>query len=160
MADESNCPRERDGTKEKPEHGHPSGESGNAGERDGHESAHTDWLERTATIISGLLVATLLALLIWDAVRTHAPPDLTARPGKDRVAGGQHYLSVSVENAGDLAVRDVEVTVSLTAADSTDEATFTIDWVPGKSTRHGVVIFARDPATGRVTAAVTGFAEP
>ena len=128
--------------------------------RDKAEPEHVDWLERTATIISGLVVATLIALLIWDAVRTHAPAELTAKAGSSRAVGGQHYLSVSVDNTGDRAARDVEVTVSLTAADSTDEATFTIDWVPGKSRRSGIVILPRDPATGRVTATVTGFANP
>ena len=130
-------------------------------EKDENDEPHEpDWLERTATIVSALLVAALLALLLWDATREHAPAELTAKAGKDHPVGTQHYLAVSVENPGDRAARDVEVTVSLTAADSTDEATFVIDWIPGKSTRHGTAIFPRDPAGGKVTATVKGFAEP
>ena len=128
---------------------------------DNAEAAHhTDWIERTATIISALIVATLLALLLWDAIRTHSAAELEARPGEHRAVGALHYLEVSVENRGDRAVRDVEVDVSLAAGDSTDQASFTIDWLPGKSSRHGMVIFPRDPSTGTVRAVVTGFAEP
>jgi uncharacterized protein (TIGR02588 family) len=127
---------------------------------DGPTAAATDWLERIASAVSALLVAGLFALLVWDAVRHHSAAEFTARVGEHRAVGEQHYLAVSVENTGDRAVRDVEVSVTLAAADSTDEATFTIDWLPGKSTRHGMVILPRDPSGGRVRAAVTGFAEP
>jgi uncharacterized protein (TIGR02588 family) len=138
-----------------------SSESAKRSSEDENDDPHEpDWLERTATIVSALLVAALLALLLWDATREHAPAELTATAGKDHPVGMQHYLAVSVENAGDRAARDVEVSVSLTAADSTDEATFVIDWIPGKSTRHGTAIFPRDPASGKVTATVKGFAEP
>lgn len=110
---------------------------------------HADWVERTATIVSGLLVASLVALLLWDAFRTHMPAEVTATAGKVRAVGSQHYLSVSVENTGDRAVRDVEISVSLTAADSTDEAIFTVDWIPGKSRRHGIAILRATPRLER-----------
>ena len=133
----------------------------NRGKRSEPDAAgHTDWVERTATIISALLVAALLALLIWDAVRTHTAAEFRTKVGESHVVGAEHYLEISVENTGDRAARDVQVSVSLTAADSTDEATFTIDWLAGRSTRHGIVILPRDPASGRIRAAVTGFAEP
>ncbi len=123
-------------------------------------AGHTDGVERAATIISALLVATLVGLLIWDAVRTHAAAEFVTKVGESRVVGAMHYVEISVENTGDRAVRDVEVSVSLAAADSTDQARFTIDWLAGKSTRHGMVILPRDPASGRIKAMVTGFAEP
>ena len=127
-------------------------------ERDAAE--HSDWVERLATIVSSLLILTLLVLLIRDAVRTLAAAEFRTKVGESRVVGIDHYLEVSVENTGDRAARDVEVTVTLTAADSTDQARFVIAWVAGKSTGHGIVILPRDPASGRVRAAVTGFAEP
>ena len=132
----------------------------NQKDRSADAAGHTDWVERAATIISTLLVAALLALLIWDAVRTHTPAELRTKVGESHVVEGAHYLEISVENTGDRAARDIEVSVSLTAADSTDEATFTIDWLAGRSTRHGMVILPRDPASGRVRARVTGFVEP
>ena len=127
---------------------------------DQDQPAHTDWLERTATVISVLIVATLFGLLTRDAVRTHSAADLEARAGDHRAVGSQHYMEVSVENRGDRAVRDVEIDISLVAGDSTDTARFTIDWLPGKSTRHGTAIFPRDPSAGTVRASVRGFAEP
>jgi uncharacterized protein (TIGR02588 family) len=129
--------------------------------REGRDAPeHTDWVERLATIVSALLILALLALLILDAVRTHAAAEFRTRVGEARVVGTDHYVEISVENIGDRAARDVEVTVTLTAADSTDEASFVVDWLPGKSTRHGVAILPRDPASGKVTATVKGFAEP
>ena len=130
------------------------------GKAEHDDAERSDWVERLATIVSSVLILTLLALLTWDAVRTHAAAEFRTKVGDARVVGTDHYVEVSVENIGDRAARDVEVTVTLTAADSTDQARLIIDWVAGKSTGHGMVILPRDPASGRVRAAVTGFAEP
>ncbi len=123
-----------------------------------HDDA--DWLERTATIVSAALVLALLALLLWDAFHPDEGPQLEATVGHTRIVGTQHYLFVNVENTGDEAAREVEVSVDLATLDSTDHATFRIDWLPGKSVRHGVVILPRSPSVGTVRARVTGYAEP
>ena len=119
-----------------------------------------DWLERTATIVSGAIVLGLLSLLLWDAFHADADPALLAQVTGSRAVGTHHYVSVSVRNAGDVAVRDVDVAVDLVSPDSTDHATFQVDWVPGKSVRHGVVILPRPLSAGKVNAAVTGYLEP
>lgn len=45
-------------------------------------SDHADWLDRTATILSALLVAALLVLVVRDATRGHAGAEYPFTPGE------------------------------------------------------------------------------
>ena len=73
-------------------------------------------------------------------------------------------MPIEVRNVGDESAKDVVVHVELILADSTlDEADLTVDWLPGRSTRTVVALFARRPdvdggTTVRIT--VRGYIEP
>src|SRR5688572_28960121 len=129
-----------------------------AGGSDRHAA---DWLERAATWASAAIVLALVGLLAWDAARSDAPPAIRTQLEPPRAAGSSFHVPVTVHNDGDAPAQGVEVTVSVRVADSTAaEGSFTIDWLPGRSSRRGVAVLGADPAHGRITAAVRGYTEP
>jgi uncharacterized protein (TIGR02588 family) len=120
-------------------------------------------LEKVATLVSGLLIAALLSVLIWDA----AHPDTTAafdvRAAKATAIGAMYRVPVTVHNTGDQSAKGVVVHVELTAADTTvAETDVTIDWLPGRSTRDAVALFRRSDgqSSDAVSAEVRGYAVP
>jgi|SRR5687768_15619482 len=120
-----------------------------------------DWLELAASWASAVVVLALLGLLAWDAARSDAPPAFLMQVEPPRAAGSLFHVPVTVHNVGDAPAQGVEVTVSVRVGDSTAaEGSFTIDWLPGRSTRRGVAVLGADPARGRVAAEVRGYTEP
>lgn len=114
---------------------------------------------RRRTAHGALLLAALLAFLAWDAVGgEQRPPDFRTEVEAPRVTGTRHHIPVVVHNVGDLAARAVQVSVTA-AGNPGAQASFTIDWLPGRSKHRGVAIFAESPA-GPVRAEVTGYSEP
>ena len=129
-----------------------------AGESDRHAA---DWFERAATWASAAILLALLGLLAWDAVRSDAPPEFRTQIQPPRAVGSWFHVPVTVHNVGDAPAQGVEVTVSVRVGDSTAaEGSFTIDWLPGRSSRRGVAVLGADPARGRIAAAVRGYTEP
>lgn len=123
---------------------------------------NTDWLETLVSWTSGLVVLALLGYLVRDAVSERQPATFTVSAGSPLAAGDAMHVPVSVRNTGDRAVQELVVTVTLERSGAEPrEATFTLDWLAGRSLRRGVAVFPRAALSGgRVTAEVTGFAEP
>jgi uncharacterized protein (TIGR02588 family) len=119
-----------------------------------------DWLERLASWMSAALLAALVAFLVWDAARPDLPAAFRVRVEEPSVVGGQLHVPVIVENVGDRAARAVEVSVSSGDRGSPAEAAFTIDWLPGRSSRRGVAVLPAGPSPTRLNAEVRGFVEP
>jgi uncharacterized protein (TIGR02588 family) len=121
-------------------------------------------LEIIATAASALLIAGILAVLAWDAVHPNMPPAFTTHPGPVAMSGASYRVPVSVHNAGDDAAKAVDVHLELVAADSVlAESDLTIDWLPGRTSKEVVGLFARPasaPAPTGVRAEVRGYATP
>ena len=126
-----------------------------------HESSGPDWVERLATIVSGLLVLGVIAVLLWDAVHPDRPPALEASTGTPTAVGRHWHVPIIVKNSGDVAVQEVNVSVSLAHPDTTvRDIDIRIDWLPGRSERAIDAVFAVDPSRGKLTAEVQSFDEP
>ena len=129
-----------------------------AGKSDRHAA---DRLERGATWASAAIMLGLLGLLGWDAARSDAPPSFRTQLEPPRAAGASFHVPVTVHNVGDAPAQGVEVTVSIRLGDSTAaEGSFTIDWLPGRSSRRGVAVLGANPTRGRIAAEVRGYTEP
>jgi len=124
------------------------------------EGDRPDPLELIVTWISAVLLAAMLAFLIWDATRASNPPSFEASIESLEQRGSYAYVTVAVRNRGDDAARAVEVRVVPEAGDKASEAHFTLDWLPGRSTRRGIAVFPQTVALGRLRAEVAGYAEP
>jgi uncharacterized protein (TIGR02588 family) len=123
-------------------------------------------LEVGATVLSGLVLLFLLAILVWDAVHPNAPPEFSVQTRTPQLVGDSYRAQVRVSNVGDDAARDVVVHIKLAGRDSTlAETNLTIDWLPGRSSREVVGYFPR-PAGIRaneirgIEAAVNGYTAP
>ena len=123
-------------------------------------------LEIAATAVSGLLVAALLGVLVWDAVHSNASPAFTVRATPATLVDNAYRAEVTVRNTGDDAAKSVMVHVELVGRDSTlAESDLTIDWLPGRSSHQVVAYFPRPagvaPTDVRgVEAAVHGYTAP
>jgi uncharacterized protein (TIGR02588 family) len=125
------------------------------------ESSGPDWVERLATIISGVLVLGVIAVLLWDAVHPDRPPALDVSTGTPTAVGRHWHVPIIVRNSGDVAVQEVNVSVGLEHPDTTvRDVDIRIDWLPGRSQRAIDAVFAVDPARGKLTAEVQSFDEP
>jgi uncharacterized protein (TIGR02588 family) len=124
------------------------------------EGQSPDALELIVTWISGALLAGMLAFLVWDARRPSQPPSFETSIESRAQRGSYAYVTVAVRNLGDDAARAVEVRVVPEAAETGAEAHFTLDWLPGRSTRRGIAVLPQSVGLGRLRAEVAGYAEP
>lgn len=130
------------------------------GERS-EQSSGPDWVERLATIISAVLVLGVIAVLVWDAVHPDRPASLDVSTGRPTAVGRHWHVPIVVRNSGDVAVQEVNVSVSLQHPDTTvRDIDIRIDWLPGRSERAIDAVFAVDPSRGKLTAEVQSFDEP
>lgn len=125
------------------------------------EGSGPDWVEILATWLSGVLVLAVVAVLVWDAVHPDRPPALDAVTGTPKRVGTRWHVPITVRNAGDVGVQEVDVGVALAGADTTvNDVTIRIDWLPGRSEREVYAVFPVDPARGKLRAEVQSFDEP
>ena len=136
--------------------------SGKEGEKEAdRKQGPADWLEKLVTALSAVLLLTILAVLVWDGFHDNTPAAVTAvSAGDGEVRGDSRYVPVTVENAGDEAVRDVAVSVETTAAGEKVEGEFTLDWLPGKSKREGVAVLPKESQGQPLKATVKGYVIP
>ena len=125
-----------------------------------HDASKPDALELIVTWISGVLFLGLLGFLIWDASQRSDPPSFETVIEAREQRGMYGYVTVAVRNVGDEAARSVEVRVMPESGEAAAEAHFTIDWLPGRSTRRGVAVLAQGVDLGRLRAEVIGYAKP
>jgi len=141
----------------------PAREKHEGGEKAKGESqkAQVTWLEKLATGVSVLMIAFLLGVLSWDALRTRTEPAFIVTTGTPRIVRDSYRVPVHVVNTGDEAARLVMVHVELAGTDTVfAEADLTIDWLAGRSTHDAVAYFKRPPAAHRFRAEVRGYTEP
>ena len=120
-----------------------------------------DWIERLATAISAAIVLAVVAVLVWDAVHPDRPPALEASSGTPKAVGKQWHVPITVRNAGDVAVQEVNVRVVLERPDTAaTDVDIRIDWLPGRSEREIDAVFATDPSRGKLVTAVQSFDAP
>lgn len=127
------------------------------------QPARAGALEIAATVVSALLILGLLGVLVRDAVQPNLPPAFEVRTDAFQPSGSLYRVPVHVRNTGDESARSVVVHVELTAADTAvSETDITLDWLPGRSSRDAVAVFARkDVQSATATRGeVRGYAVP
>ncbi|MCU1371383.1 MAG: hypothetical protein JWO77_2577 [Ilumatobacteraceae bacterium] len=80
--------------------------------------------------------------------------------GQERTVGGQHFVTVEVENTGDATAANVQITADLVIDGETTSGDQTVDFLAGHETERMVFVFDDPPSDGALTVAVTGFAVP
>jgi uncharacterized protein (TIGR02588 family) len=103
-----------------------------------------EWL---SLIISLLILLGIIGLVLamW-ANSASAPAQFTLEPGDVRQANGLYYLPVTIANTGDETAAQVMLEGIVTAGEDEEEATTTIDFLPGHAQAEAVLIFSHDPS--------------
>jgi len=128
--------------------------------REQRASPPPDALELSATWISAALIAALLAFLVWDAFQPSREAAFETKVESVRRDAAAAYVTIAVKNTGDEAARMVEVKATPRGGGASDEAHFTIEWIPGQSTRRGILVLPADKASQQLDVAVEGYSTP
>ena len=127
----------------------------------GGEPRRPDWLERTVSLLSALLVLAIVGYLVREATLPQRAAEFIVRAKGVRAAAASFAVPIAVRNVGDAAAKDVMIHVSLEVEGKTAGASdLTIDWLPGRSEHEAIAVFGVDPRTGSVRAEVTGYNTP
>jgi uncharacterized protein (TIGR02588 family) len=122
-----------------------------------------NWLEWSVFALSFTLVGGMLVYLTYDAVtRGNRPPDLVVQLGEVKAQEKHFLIPVLVTNHGDLTAKDIQIEVTLTGdSETTERATFEIEFLPRQATHEGWVTFQSDPLAAKaVKAHVLGYQKP
>jgi uncharacterized protein (TIGR02588 family) len=132
-------------------------------ERDGGEGGgHTSRWEWVAAAVSTVLVLAVVGYLLYDAVaRPRTPPSIQVAADTVLQSGGLWLVEFRASNGGHETAAAVKVQGELTRADSSVEISEAVlDYVPGRSVRHGGLFFRHDPRAYRLELRAHGYQEP
>lgn len=122
-----------------------------------------NWVEWSVFALSSILIAALLAYLVVEATRYEPPlPELRIELGVVLPSSGDFQMPVTVHNAGERTVEELEIEVLLPATGTAHEerAHLCFPYVPRGSDLRGWVHFERDPSDVAPRARILGFTEP
>jgi uncharacterized protein (TIGR02588 family) len=114
----------------------------------------TPLLEWIAASIGAVMAIGTISYLVWDGLGSaDTPADLTVRV--EEVAPVQEGFR------GGRTAAEAKLDVRSRAEDGSEEhGEITFDYVPGHSTRHGAVLFRRQPRAESLDLRVLGYRDP
>ncbi|WP_432484515.1 hypothetical protein [Kineococcus esterisolvens] len=123
--------------------------------------ARLNRLEAVLGALGGALVLALLAHLGHEALTRSSAPRLEARVREVSRGPAGFAVQVDLLNGGGRTAQDVQVTGEVTSGGQVvSEATATVPYVPAESRRRVVLVFATDPAGGRLQVRADGYTVP
>ncbi|KPF42408.1 TIGR02588 family protein [Rhizobium sp. AAP43] len=126
------------------------------------ETSNPLWIEWGTGIVSLVLVAGLIGWVAVDLVfAKDNPPDLTVGvTAVDKVESGW-LVRFEIANMGSQTAAEVQVEGNLEASGETvEEASATVDYVPGQSKARGGLIFFQNPDEMQLTLRAVGYRQP
>ncbi|HYR10324.1 MAG TPA: TIGR02588 family protein [Longimicrobium sp.] len=132
-------------------------------EQDGGEGGgHKSRWEWVAAAVSTALVLGVVGYLLYDAVaRPRTPPSLRVSADTVLQVDGLWLVEFRATNAGHETAAAVKIEGELMQADSSVESSEAVlDYVPGRSVRHGGLFFRHDPRAYRLELRAHGYQEP
>lgn len=108
---------------------------------------------------ASLLLALVLYLVYLALFENGMGPAVIVTPGAIEERAGAFHVRITAANRGGKAAAEVQVRGRLAdARDDSSEVVF--DYVPAGSSRHGTLVFDRDPRSTRIDVRVIGYREP
>ncbi len=105
-------------------------------------------------ILGGVVTAAITGVVIWEALQPAAPPALSARIVAIEATAAGHVAVIKVVNEGDDTASAVDIEGVLGA----EQASATVDYVPGHGHAKAFLRFDADPRAASVT--VKGWSAP
>ncbi len=109
---------------------------------------------------SAAVVLLLVGLIVAEIPGSDRPAAPAVRVESVRHVAQAFHVDVTVENSGDQTAANVQVSAELSVGDDTLTGDQTIDFLSGGEQQRLTFVFLRDPASGELQVAVTGFAVP
>ena len=113
--------------------------------------------EWAVAVVSALLVLGTIAYLAARAARPAAAAEFAVSVDTITARDDGWTVRVRVENRGDRAATGVEVEGALAGGEVSG---FTLDFLAGRSTRHGALRFRGAPRPAALALRVRGYADP
>lgn len=119
-------------------------------------------IEWMVGVVSGLLVAILIAIIGYEAATSSgSPPDFVVSLLPSIAGASKGQVRFEVRNIADTTAASVLVHGEWRRHDGTTEtAETTLDYVPANSAGEGALIFSADPATDDLSIRAAGYADP
>jgi len=114
----------------------------------------TPVLQWAMAILGGVVTAAIMGVVIWEALQPTAPPALSARIVAIEATTAGHVAIIKVVNEGDDTASAVDIEGVLGA----EQASATVDYVPGHGHAKAFLRFDTDPRAASVT--VKGWSAP
>ncbi|WP_421729174.1 hypothetical protein [Brevundimonas sp.] len=114
----------------------------------------TPALQWAMAILGGVVTAAITGVVIWEALQPAAPPALSARIVAIEATAAGHVAVIKVVNEGDDTASAVDIEGVLGA----EQASATVDYVPGHGHAKAFLRFDADPRAASVT--VKGWSAP
>lgn len=117
-----------------------------------------EWL--AAAVATAIVVAMMVTLFIAGR-RERTPPRFAIAVESVAPSGADYLVRFSIRNEGDQTGAQVIVEAELHDSGASPEtSSTTFDYVPGRSVRHGGLLFRHDPRAGQLTLRPLGYREP
>ena len=132
-------------------------------EKGRHRERHDPhWIEWLTGILSGILIAALLAWVGWEAfTRKATPPDLSVTIGTTQKLTSGHSVAFDIHNSATTTAASVTVIGRLREGDRViEEAHVIFDYVAAESKSTGAMLFQNDPAGRTVDIRPAGYTDP
>lgn len=116
--------------------------------------ATTPVLQWAMAMLGAGVTAAIIGIVIWEALQPAAPPALSARIIAVEATSSGHVAVIRVVNDGD----DTASAVDIEGVLGQEQATATVDYVPGHGHARAFLRFDADPRAASVT--VKGWSAP
>jgi len=126
------------------------------------ETQQPHWVEWLTGIVSAALVLGMIAWMAGEALfQQDVAPSFRSQVVATAAVEGGHRVEFEISNQGTSTAAAVVVRAELIEAGrSVEAAEVTFDYVPGKSTVIGGVIFSQNPAGLDIRLAAVGYTDP
>lgn len=114
----------------------------------------TPVLQWTMAVVGGVVTAGFIGVVVWEALQPTAPPAMSARIIAIQPSGSGYVAVIKVVNDGG----DTTSAVDIEGVLGEEQATATVDYVPGHGHARAFLRFDADPRTAAV--AVKGWSAP
>jgi uncharacterized protein (TIGR02588 family) len=126
------------------------------------EASKPDWLEWVTGILSAILVLGIVGWIAGQAILDRdTPPEFRSTIHSTQAVAGGFRIEFELFNDGSTTAAAVEVRGEMLSDDAALEtAQVTFDYVPGKSSARGALLFAEDPAGREIRIRAVGYTDP
>lgn len=118
-----------------------------------------EWI---AAAISLVIIVGVVGYLAYDAFGSRdSPPAVFVEMDSIVTVRGEHQVFIRATNRGKATAADVVVEGVVGQSPGSEERVqLTLDFIPGLGTRHGGLIFTRDPRREGLRLRAIGYTEP